>query len=184
MATIKERGILSWASVVQSGVSQQTGNGWARQTLVIDVEGYNGSFRKVAVQAGTQQIQSMRDFHIAVGDKVEITYQVTAREYQGKWYNNVDLFKIESLTSGTAANVPTPQPMVQPVPQPMYQQPVQQPMVQPQPAPQRAMSAYEVCDKFCRQVNCDYNLGTHGEACQRAIMAGQYTPGQDGDLPI
>ena len=175
MATIKERGILSWASVVQSGVSEQTGNGWARQTLVIDVEGYNGSYRKVAVQAGTQQIQSMRDFHIAVGDKVEITYQVTAREYQGKWYNNVDLFKIESLTSGTAANVPTPQPMVQPV---------QQPMVQPQPAPQRAMSAYEVCDKFCRQVNCDCKLGTHGEACQRAIIAGQYTPGQDEDLPF
>lgn len=167
MATIKERGILSWASVVQSGVSQQTGNGWARQTLVIDVEGYNGSFRKVAVQAGTQQIQSMRDFHIAVGDKVEITYQVTAREYQGKWYNNVDLFKIESLTSGTAANVPTPQPMVQ-----------------PQPAPQRAMSAYEVCDKFCRQVNCDYKLGTHGEACQRAMMAGQFNPAQDVDLPF
>jgi hypothetical protein len=31
-----------------------------------------------------------------VGDKVEITYQVTAREWNGKWYNNVDLYKIES----------------------------------------------------------------------------------------
>lgn len=112
MATIKEKGILSWASEVQSGVSQ-TGNGWARQTLVIDVEGYNGSYRKVAVQAGTQQIQSMRDFHIAVGDKVEIVYQVTAREYQGKWYNNVDLFKIESLTSVVAVNAPMQQPMYQ-----------------------------------------------------------------------
>ena len=111
MATIKETGILSWASEVQSGVSQ-TGNGWARQTLVIDVEGYNGSYRKVAVQAGTQQIQSMRDFHIAVGDKVEITYQVTAREYQGKWYNNVDLFKIESCKTAP----------VQQIQQPMYQQ--------------------------------------------------------------
>jgi hypothetical protein len=111
MATIKETGILSWASEVQSGVSQ-TGNGWARQTLVIDVEGYNGSYRKVAVQAGTQQIQSMRDFHIAIGDKVEITYQVTAREYQGKWYNNVDLFKIESCKTAP----------VQQIQQPMYQQ--------------------------------------------------------------
>lgn len=117
MATIKETGILSWASEVQSGVSQ-TGNGWARQTLVIDVEGYNGSYRKVAVQAGTQQIQSMRDFNIAIGDKVEITYQVTAREYQGKWYNNVDLFKIESCKTAP----------VQQIQQPMYQQPMQQPV--------------------------------------------------------
>lgn len=119
MATIKERGILSWASVVQSGVSEQTGNGWARQTLVIDVEGYNGSYRKVAVQAGTQQIQSMRDFNIAIGDKVEITYQVTAREYQGKWYNNVDLFKIESCKTAP----------VQQIQQPVYNQPAQ-PMCQ------------------------------------------------------
>ena len=134
MATIKETGILSWASEVQSGVSQ-TGNGWARQTLVIDVEGYNGSYRKVAVQAGTQQIQSMRDFNIALGDKVEITYQVTAREYQGKWYNNVDLFKIEALKSGTAVNPPIPQPMQQQV----YQQPMQQMPQSPQPMYQQVI---------------------------------------------
>ena len=134
MATIKETGILSWASEVQSGVSQ-TGNGWARQTLVIDVEGYNGSYRKVAVQAGTQQIQSMRDFHIALGDKVEITYQVTAREYQGKWYNNVDLFKIEALKSGTALNTPMPQPTQQQV----YQQPMQQMPQSPQPMYQQVI---------------------------------------------
>ena len=134
MATIKETGILSWASEVQSGVSQ-TGNGWARQTLVIDVEGYNGSYRKVAVQAGTQQIQSMRDFNIALGDKVEITYQVTAREYQGKWYNNVDLFKIEALKSGTAVNTPMPQPMQQQV----YQQPMQQMPQSPQPMYQQVI---------------------------------------------
>jgi hypothetical protein len=40
----------------------------------------------------------------------------------------------------------------------------------------RAQSAYEVCQNFCRQANCDYNLGTHGEACKMAMMAGQFNP--------
>jgi hypothetical protein len=49
---------------------------------------------------------------------------VTAREYQGKWYNNVDLFKIESCKTAPVQQIQ--QPMQQPVynqpAQPMYQQ--------------------------------------------------------------
>lgn len=124
MATIKEKGILSWASEVQTGTSSN-GNAWARQTLVVDVEGFNGSFRKVAVQAGTQQITAMRDHKIAIGDKVEITYQVTAREWQGKYYNNVDLFRIEKAGEQPVAVPQQMQQTAYAMPQqqmPMYQQ--------------------------------------------------------------
>lgn len=130
MATIKEKGTLSWVSEVQTGTSA-TGNAWARQTLVVDVEGFNGSFRKVAVQAGTQQITAMRDHKIAIGDKVQITYQVTAREYQGKYYNNVDLFRIEKAGEQPVA---APQQMQQTAyaqPMQMPQQPMYQQMIIP-----------------------------------------------------
>ena len=122
MATIKEKGTLSWVSEVQTGTSA-TGNAWSRQTLVVDVEGFNGSFRKVAVQAGNQQITAMRDHKIAIGDKVEITYQVTAREYQGKYYNNVDLFRIEKAGEQPVAVPQQIQQTAYAMPQqPMYQQ--------------------------------------------------------------
>ena len=94
MALIKERGTIAILGEVQTGTSQ-SGNGWANQQIVVDVEGFNGSFRKVALKAGTNQVRDLEQMRI--GDKVEISYQVTAREWQGKWYNNVDLIRIESL---------------------------------------------------------------------------------------
>jgi hypothetical protein len=93
MAFVKERGTIAVMSEVQSGISQ-SGNTWARQTIVIDVVGYNGNYRKVALTATGNLVSDIA--RMAVGDKVEVTYQVTAREWNGKWYNNVDLYKIES----------------------------------------------------------------------------------------
>lgn len=117
MATIKEQGTIAVLGEIQSGVSQN-GNGWARQQVIIDVAGYNGSFRKVALQAGTSQVQDMQSMQ--VGDKVEFSYQVTAREYNGRWYNNVDLFRIEQLKQSSVPAYPqNPQQMPQVNPQ-MY----------------------------------------------------------------
>ena len=94
MAIIKERGTIAVLGEVQSGTSQQ-GNPWYRQTIVVDVAGFNGSYRKVALQASGNVVGDLDG--AAIGDKVEISYQVTAREWNGKWYNNVDLYKVEFL---------------------------------------------------------------------------------------
>lgn len=99
MAIIKEKGTIAYLSEVQSGVSQ-SGNAWARQTIVVDVEGYNGTFRKVALQASGSMVGQFEGKKI--GDKVEVSYQVTAREYQGKWYNNVDLVNVEFTEAAPA----------------------------------------------------------------------------------
>ena len=128
MAIVKERGTITFMSEVQSGVAQ-SGNPWYRQTIVVDVAGFNGSYRKVALQASGNLVQDLEG--ATIGDKVEISYQVTAREWNGKWYNNVDLYKVEFLEE---------KPQIIPVypqnPQfPQYpQQP--QPQVNPQMYPQ------------------------------------------------
>lgn len=125
MAIIKERGTIAVLGEVQSGTSQQ-GNPWYRQTIVVDVAGFNGSYRKVALQASGNVVGDLDG--AAIGDKVEISYQVTAREWNGKWYNNVDLYKVEFLE---------PQ-MQQPVAPAYPQNPQfpQQPQVNPQMYPQ------------------------------------------------
>ena len=94
MATIREKGTIAFMGEVQSGMSQN-GNPWYRQTIVVDVAGFNGSYRKVALQASGNLVQDLEG--ATIGDKVEISYQVTAREWNGKWYNNVDLYKVEFL---------------------------------------------------------------------------------------
>lgn len=105
MAIIKEKGTIAVLGEVQSGTSQ-SGNPWYRQTIVVDVAGYNGSYRKVALQASGNIVGDLENAQI--GDKVEISYQVTAREYNGRWYNNVDLYKVE-FTEASAPVVQNPQ---------------------------------------------------------------------------
>ena len=136
MAIIKEKGTIAFLSEVQSGVSQ-SGNPWYRQTIVVDVAGYNGSFRKVALQASGNVVGDLETANI--GDKVEISYQVTAREYNGKWYNNVDLYKVEfqdntQMQQNVAPAYPQ-NPQYSQNPQPNMQQFVQNGMDPAAPAP-------------------------------------------------
>lgn len=131
MAIIKEKGTITFMSEVQSGVAQ-SGNPWYRQTIVVDVAGYNGSFRKVALQASGNVVGDLEGAN--VGDKVEISYQVTAREWNGKWYNNVDLYKVEFLEPQMQQPVAPAYPQNPQFPQ--YPQPQVNPQMYPQtPAP-------------------------------------------------
>lgn len=134
MATIKERGTIAVLGEVQSGTSQ-SGNPWYRQTIVVDVAGYNGSYRKVALQASGNIVGDLENAQI--GDKVEVSYQVTAREYQGRWYNNVDLYKVEFLEPQMQQPVAPVYPSYPQNPQYPQQPMVQQPTPSPAPAARR-----------------------------------------------
>lgn len=111
MSIVKEIGSITNKGAVQSGVSK-AGNNWYRQTIVVEVAGFNGSYRKIALQASGEQVADIESYEI--GDKVEVAYKVTAREYDGKWYNNVDLYNIRSVSeqnpTEAAAAAPAPAP--------------------------------------------------------------------------
>lgn len=137
MAIVKEIGTISFLGEIKSGVSQN-GTPWANQQVIFDVPGYNGSFRKVLVVAGTDRVQDLQN--LPVGSRVEFGYQVRAREYNGKWYNNVELYSINPAPAAQpqqGAQNAVPQAPQQRAAQPAAprRQPVQsQPQVPPQPA--------------------------------------------------
>ena len=109
MALNYVKGIISHMGEIQQGTSQG-GFDWARQVIVIDVHSFNGSFTKIALTAQNQRVDDLQEYQI--GDRVEIGYSVTAREYQGKWFNNVDLVNIKFLDEVASA---TPAPQTAPV---------------------------------------------------------------------
>ena len=92
-------------SEITSGTST-SGRDWARMTIMIDIPGYQGSISKLSFQVGTDRISDVQEFK--VGDKVEIGWSIYAREYNGRWYNNVDLVNIKSQKVQIAAPAPTP----------------------------------------------------------------------------
>lgn len=109
MALNYVKGIISHMGDVQQGTSQG-GYDWARQVIVIDVASFNNTFSKIAVTAQNQRVDELQNYQI--GDRVEVGYSVTAREYQGKWFNNVDLINIKFLDEvAQAAPAPMPVPI-------------------------------------------------------------------------
>lgn len=87
------KGTISHMSEITSGTST-SGRDWARMTIMIDIPGYQGSITKLSFNVGTDRISDVTQFQ--VGDKVEIGWSIYAREYNGRWYNNVDLVNIKS----------------------------------------------------------------------------------------
>ena len=107
MALYYSKGTISHMSEITSGTST-SGRDWARMTIMIDIPGYQGSISKLAFQVGTDRISDVQEFK--VGDKVEIGLSIYAREYNGRWYNNVDLVNIKSQGFQADAPAPTPAP--------------------------------------------------------------------------
>lgn len=105
MALNYVKGIISQFGQVESGTTQN-GNLWSRQVVVLDVAGFGNSFSKIALTAQNQRVEELQDYQI--GDRVEVGYSVTAREWNGKWFNNVDLINIKFFDE-VASAAPAPQ---------------------------------------------------------------------------
>ena len=93
MALNYTKGTISYMSEVTSGTSKN-GYDWARQTILIDIPGIKGSITKLSLQASNEMVDELNNYN--VGDKVEVGWSIYAREWNGKWYNNVDLVNIKS----------------------------------------------------------------------------------------
>lgn len=104
------KGTISHMSEVTSGTSKN-GYDWARQTILIDIPGYKGSITKLSLQASNEMVNELNSYN--VGDKVEVAWSIYAREWEGRWYNNVDLVNIKSQDQQTEQRPARPAPAAQ-----------------------------------------------------------------------
>ena len=113
MGFITEKGVLTYKSQVETGTSK-SGNTWQKQTIVVSRENVNAPYDKVALSVFGDKVNDSE--RCRVGDKVEITYSISAKEYNGRWYNDVSLYKIVSQDASFArpAQGAAPAPFLQP----------------------------------------------------------------------
>lgn len=120
MALYNSCGRISEMSEVQSGTSRN-GYEWQRMTIVLEIPGFQGAVTKQAFQVSGDSVKDVLLHNI--GDLVEVAWIMYAREWNGKWYNNVDLVKIryqdgeqpapQQAAPAQAAPQPKPQPKKQ-----------------------------------------------------------------------
>lgn len=83
----------------RGGVSQRTGTEWKVQEYVLEtMEQYP---KRVCFDVfGADKIAN---FAIKVGDNLTVSFDVDAREYQGRWYNSIRAWKVERVAEQAAA---------------------------------------------------------------------------------
>lgn len=115
----------------RSGVSQRTGTEWKVQEYVLET--INEQFpRKMVFEVfGADRIAN---FNIKAGDVMTVSFDIDAREYNGRWYNQIRAWKVDRNVTAQpvaapapAGVAPAPAPAVAPVaPAPAYTEPVPQ----------------------------------------------------------
>lgn len=106
----------------REGISK-AGSPWKTQTYVIQEEG-QAYPRKMAFDVfGEERINSMC---IAKGEKLKVYIDIDAREYNGRWYNEISAWKVERTNMYQVPEAQTPRTGTE---QPSYGQ---QPTIEPQ----------------------------------------------------
>lgn len=131
-------GVIAQVLPVQSGVSQRSGQPWAKGAYVLQHE--NGQYpRYICFEVFGQD--NINNFNLQVGESVSVHLNIDSHanpKNPSQWFNEIRCWKVDRM--GQQQYQPMPQQGYQPAPQ--YQQPVQQqfppqaPFPPQQPAPQ------------------------------------------------
>ena len=84
----------------QSGVSQK-GTNWMSQDFVVQSEGQYPKFACFKL-FGEQRVGNAAKF-LVPGTLVKVSYDINAREYNGRWYNSLEAWKVEDGNDVAAA---------------------------------------------------------------------------------
>lgn len=105
-------GRITNVGTVQTGVSKQ-GNNWIRQQFVVEYVGGQYYPKSIAFDSMDPNIVGK----LQVGQEVNVKFDCTTREYNGKMYNDFRIWKdgLHCLSANNQQQAPAPQ--AQPEPQ-------------------------------------------------------------------
>lgn len=106
----------------KSGVSSKTGKEWASQDAVMEIPGQYVRHMLFTVFGE----ENIKNAGLYVGANVNVSFDIDAREYQGKYYNSIKAYSIvhvDGLQQPVAQQTPPTRQAI-PKQQPTYQQPL------------------------------------------------------------
>ena len=95
---------------VQTGTSAR--GAWSKQEFIFEYKEGNFPAQVCMNVWGEDKVKELD--RIQVGDQVKVSFNLSSREYNGRWYTDVRAWRIES--SVQAAPAPAPAPEYMPAP--------------------------------------------------------------------
>lgn len=90
---------------VQSGTSAR--GPWAKQEFVVDFPDGNFTSQACFSAWGQDKVQELDKYQ--VGDRVKVSFNLKSREFNGRWYNDLQIWRISPAGAAQpAAPAPTP----------------------------------------------------------------------------
>ena len=99
-------GTLAQKLPVQSGSSAR--GPWTKQEFILEFPDGNFTAKACFTAWGQEKVQDLGKYQ--VGDKVKVSFNLKSREYNGRWYNDLQIWKIAPAgAQPTAPAQPAPQ---------------------------------------------------------------------------
>ncbi|MCQ2133459.1 MAG: DUF3127 domain-containing protein [Bacteroidales bacterium] len=102
MPNLEIEGTLLRKMDVQSGRSAR--GDWAKQEFLVEFQ--EGKFPTTAVFTawGQDKVSELDKF--SAGDQVKVAFNISSREYQGRWYTDLRMWKISEAGVASAPSAP------------------------------------------------------------------------------
>lgn len=100
----------------------KTGKAWQSASYVLQTQEMYP--KKIVFDVMNENISQ---FYIREGEHIKVSFDINAREYNGKWYNSIKAWAVQRVDNGQVQQQPqtafvnTPQQQYQPQPQPQQQ---------------------------------------------------------------
>ena len=97
-------GRLEMKLAVQSGTSAK-GN-WAKQEFVIEYQEGNFPTKACFSVWGAEKVKDLEKYN--VGDQIKVAFNISSREFNGKWYTDLRAWRISPAGQGYAGQAGAP----------------------------------------------------------------------------
>lgn len=86
------------AVLPEQGGTSKTGNEWKKQEYVLET--FDQYPKKVCFQLfGADKIEQAA---IKLGEDLNVFFDIDSREYQGRWYTNINAWKVDRIATQTS----------------------------------------------------------------------------------
>ena len=105
MAALEIEGRIKQKLSRQSGQSAR--GAWEKQEFILEYQDGNYPADVMVTAFGSDKVADLDRYQ--VGDAVKVSFNLRAREYNGRWYNDVRLWKIAPAGQNAAQQAPVQQ---------------------------------------------------------------------------
>lgn len=96
---------------VQQGTSAR--GAWAKQEFILEYPDGNFTSQVCFTAFGQDKVAELDKYQ--VGDRIKVSFNLKSREYNGRWYTDLSIWRIASALQGAAPAAPVAAPAAAPV---------------------------------------------------------------------